>query len=117
MTGMGSPQWGDGYDAGHADTSTALAAGPGWRKPQHPLPDDLAERCAWLRGYASGIRAAIHDASAEAVTLAAADRNAAALRIAREYGQIDGNHHKTWVIDQMVAALTGQPASGRGIAP
>ena len=24
------------------------------------------------------------------------------------YGQIDGGHHKTWVIDQMVRALTGQ---------
>jgi hypothetical protein len=40
-----------------------------------------------------------------------------ALQIAREFGGIDGDHHKTWVIDQMVAALTGQPASGRGIAP
>lgn len=30
-----------------------------------------------------------------------------ALEIARRYGQIDGAHHKTWVIDQMVRALTG----------
>ena len=29
-----------------------------------------------------------------------------ALRIAFEYGQIDGDHHKLWVIDQMVRALT-----------
>jgi lipopolysaccharide biosynthesis regulator YciM len=29
-----------------------------------------------------------------------------ALEIANEYGQIDGEHHKTWVIDQMVRALT-----------
>jgi hypothetical protein len=45
------------------------------------------------------------------------ERIALALQIASAYGQIDGNHHKTWVIEQMVAALTGQPASGRGIAP
>lgn len=31
----------------------------------------------------------------------------AALEIALQYGQIDGEHHKTWVIDQMVRALTG----------
>lgn len=24
-----------------------------------------------------------------------------------EYGQIDGAHHKTWTIDQMVRVLTG----------
>jgi hypothetical protein len=32
-----------------------------------------------------------------------------ALKIARCYGQIDGDHHKTWTIDQMVRALTGCP--------
>ena len=32
----------------------------------------------------------------------------AALDIAMEYGQIDGGHHKAWVIDQMVQALLGQ---------
>ncbi len=30
-----------------------------------------------------------------------------ALGYAREYGGTDGAHHKTWVIDQMVRALTG----------
>lgn len=30
-----------------------------------------------------------------------------ALDIAWSYGQIDGSHHKTWVIDQMVRALCG----------
>lgn len=30
-----------------------------------------------------------------------------ALEIARTYGGIDGAHHKDWVIDQMVRALTG----------
>lgn len=30
-----------------------------------------------------------------------------ALQIARRYGGIDEAHHKAWVIDQMVRALTG----------
>lgn len=32
-----------------------------------------------------------------------------ALAIAAQYGGIDGEHHKAWVIDQMVRALTGCP--------
>lgn len=32
-----------------------------------------------------------------------------ALQIAFQDSQIDGAHHKTWVIDQMVRALTGCP--------
>ena len=32
-----------------------------------------------------------------------------ALDFAIRYGGIDGGHHKTWVIDQMVRALTGCP--------
>ncbi len=31
-----------------------------------------------------------------------------ALELASRYGQIDGAHHKTWVIDQMVRVLTGE---------
>ena len=34
------------------------------------------------------------------------DQVAAAIMVAFEYGQIDGAHHKAWVIDQMVRALT-----------
>lgn len=30
-----------------------------------------------------------------------------ALDLAWRFGQIDGDHHKEWVIDQMVRALTG----------
>lgn len=30
-----------------------------------------------------------------------------ALAIARDYGSVDGAHHKTWVIDQMVRTLAG----------
>lgn len=32
-----------------------------------------------------------------------------ALTIAAQYGQVDGAHHKAWVIDQMVRALTNCP--------
>ena len=32
----------------------------------------------------------------------------AALNIAWRFGGIDGAHHKEWVIDQMVRALTGE---------
>lgn len=31
-----------------------------------------------------------------------------ALEVAISYGGIDGDHHKAWVIDQMVRALTGE---------
>ena len=35
------------------------------------------------------------------------DKIDAALELAIQYGQIDGDHHKAWVIDQIVRALTG----------
>jgi len=38
-----------------------------------------------------------------------AKRIAEALDIALRYGGIDGAHHKTWVIDQMVRALVNKP--------
>ena len=38
----------------------------------------------------------------------AKDPIADALEIAYKYGQIDGAHHKLWVIDQMVRSLTGK---------
>jgi hypothetical protein len=38
-------------------------------------------------------------------------RIAKALEFASEYGTIDGAHHKMWVIDQMVRALTGCPVA------
>jgi len=34
-------------------------------------------------------------------------RIGAALALAARYGGTDGDHHKAWVIDQMVRALTG----------
>ena len=35
-----------------------------------------------------------------------------ALELAVRYGQIDGNHHKMWVIDQMVRVLSGSGYEG-----
>jgi len=37
------------------------------------------------------------------------DRIKKALEIAIQSGMVDGDHHKMWVIDQMVRALTGCP--------
>ncbi len=36
-----------------------------------------------------------------------AERVRAALAVADRYGGFDGAHHKQWVIDQMIRALTG----------
>ncbi len=38
----------------------------------------------------------------------AVERIDTALDYAKRYSQIDGAHHKAWVIDQMVRALTGR---------
>lgn len=35
------------------------------------------------------------------------DRIRKALTLANSFGQTDGDHHKAWVIDQMVRALLG----------
>lgn len=41
-----------------------------------------------------------------------------ALDVAINYGQTDGDHHKLWVIDQMVRHLTGCPVEqGHGVVP
>lgn len=37
----------------------------------------------------------------------------AALEVAVRFGGVDGDHHKAWVIDQMVRALTGCPLAER----
>lgn len=41
-----------------------------------------------------------------------AQRIKTALDITMNYGGTDGAHHKQWVIDQIVRALTGCPAGG-----
>ena len=38
---------------------------------------------------------------------------AGALKTASEFAYIDGDHHKMWVIDQMVRSLTGCPLETR----
>lgn len=38
----------------------------------------------------------------------AEERIEAALKLAFNYGGIDGAHHKMWVIDQIVRTLTGE---------
>ncbi len=45
--------------------------------------------------------------------MAEAERIERALGYAHRFGQIDGDHHKAWVIDQMVRALTGCPVETR----
>lgn len=45
--------------------------------------------------------------AATAVMQAGLERISNALDIALQFGQIDGSHHKAWVIDQMVQMLTG----------
>lgn len=37
----------------------------------------------------------------------------AALKVASDFAYIDGDHHKMWVIDQMVRCLTGCPLEMR----
>lgn len=49
------------------------------------------------------------DKPGAAIEPAPESRIAKALEIAGEYGTTDGDHHKMWVIDQMVRALTGCP--------
>lgn len=46
--------------------------------------------------------------AAENLTKEIRDAAEAALDLAERYGGIDGDHHKMWVIDQMVRALTGE---------
>jgi hypothetical protein len=83
---------------------------------------DLAERWdEWADGLsyieaAAAVRECAADLRDEANRKP--DHVASALHFARTYGQIAGDHHKTWVIEQMTAALEGRPAdAGKGIAP
>lgn len=44
-------------------------------------------------------------------------RVSAALELAGRFGQTEGDHHRCWVIDQMVRALTGgDPEYGQWVA-
>ena len=50
---------------------------------------------------------ALRYGSVEVALLIIQDRLEGALEVALKYGGIEGTHHKTWVIDQMVRTLTG----------
>lgn len=41
------------------------------------------------------------------------ERAAEALALIFEYSQVDGSHHKSWVIDQAVRKLLGEPQYAR----
>lgn len=58
--------------------------------------DTISYQLGYDRGYDHGYKAGIEDYKS---------RNEKAIDIAYEYGQIDGEHHKTWCIDQMLRAL------------
>lgn len=45
--------------------------------------------------------------------MTANERIQAALDVAHRSGSIDGDHHKTWVIDQMIRHLTNCPTETR----
>ena len=67
--------------------------------------DVLNRSPAWNQMRAAGdeVRAALAHDDTPFATLG----KQAALEVAQKYGGIDGDHHKAWVIDQMVRALTG----------
>jgi hypothetical protein len=51
------------------------------------------------------------------VSDAHADRNRNALAVAMRSGGVEGEHHRTWVIDQVVRALTGCAMTTEGDDP
>lgn len=78
--------------------------------------DELKRLAEAAQGERSGSRAGVEAmarfiaAANPAAVLALLERVRRleeALDIANRYGGIDGDHHKMWVIDQMVRALTG----------
>jgi hypothetical protein len=80
------------------------------RKVKEPTYGNVAE---WHRLYTKalhtmppGVKPPV-DHEARANDLQA--RLTEAIQYAIKYGGIDGDHHKAWVIDQMVRAMTGCP--------
>lgn len=72
-------------------------------------------------GTRDDIRAALYaeQAQARADMREAEERIERAVKLAREYGGIDGAHHKDWVLNRMVQELTGgrQSLPQKGSAP
>ena len=77
-----------------------------------PGPDyEMRDSFASLQSNADAVEAAavlaqVSDNYQREVGTQAPDVRAA-LELADRFGSIDGEHHKTWVLDQMVRALTG----------
>jgi hypothetical protein len=62
--------------------------------PEEPCPEYIE----YIEGEVIRLRAALAQSD---------DGKQAALEVAQRHGGTDGDHHKAWVIDQMVRALTG----------
>lgn len=73
-----------------------------------PMTNDLIERLNMIVTELQGLPHVVQTCREAAAHIEAlAERVREAQEIARDYGSIDGSHHKMWVIDQMVRALTG----------
>jgi len=70
----------------------------------HDAIDDLKESIAKLGDLAKEYEGQVTDLEKRITT---------AVELAVKYGGIDGDHHKLWVIDQMVRHLTGCPRETR----
>lgn len=80
----------------------------------HDDREEAAKRAAWLNGSSAAPDGEIGHWHAALV-----ERIQAALTVARKHGDTDGGHHKQWVLNQMVMALTGgeERLPDEGIAP
>lgn len=66
---------------------------------------ELKEQCEKAEFSANGFESLYDSACEEMASLKVNFETA--IGIIEQYGGIDGDHHKTWVIDQVVRALTG----------
>lgn len=90
---------GEMNEAEHVLRASTLQAAIAWCEAQCPEQAVVIFGANWFH---SGLPRplVVHSYEDERIT--------AALDFAFRYGQIDGDHHKTWVIDQMVRSLTGE---------
>ncbi len=84
------------------DTAEFVAAKDALQKAVQVLEEARKSRLTFMRECLLQARARVLSMIADA-------RIKAALDVAVRYGGTDGDHHKAWVIDQMVRALTGCP--------
>lgn len=69
--------------------------------------NDTARHLGFQADYSPLHRLVLQHHEKEKQMTEAEERGLKATAIAVQYGSIDGAHHKAWVIDQMVRALTG----------